>query len=107
MPDYTPMQGFPYPIESDDPDIPGDMQALATSVERRVMGVYADASDRDTKIPSPQTGQFAYLAGSNQVTVYTGAGWIDYPEANLQQTHYGTSAPSSGLGNDGDVYFRV
>lgn len=123
MPDVTPMQSFPFPTDADDPDIPGDLEALANAIERRVVGVYANAADRDSKIPSPQTGQFAYLIGTNELTVYQGATWVIYPEQEedvlnpdtgqtetvpvYPKIYSGTGVPQNSLGNNGDIYFRI
>ena len=106
MPTSTPAQGFPVMSETDYPDIPADVLSLATAIEKRVVGVYNDTTDRSTKVPSPQEGQVAYLKDTNTFTYYDGAAW----QAMFQQPPSftsGTSVPSSGTGNNGDVYFKV
>ena len=59
----TPLQGWPIPVNGDDPDIPGDMAALAKAIEKKVVGIYATTADRDAKITAPTEGQFAYVLG--------------------------------------------
>ena len=103
----TPAQNFPVPENTDDPDIPGDMMALALAIERRVLGVYQSAGDRNDKLTSPQTGQFAYLIDTNDLTLYNGTAWVSFPEQEAPTTHAGTTPPSNSLGTDGDTYFQV
>jgi hypothetical protein len=40
------------------------------------VGVFADATERDAEITSPQEGQFAYLKDTNVTTYYTGSAWV-------------------------------
>jgi len=102
----TPQQGFPVPTAADDPDIPGDLLALALAIEKRVVGVYNSATDRDTKVSAPQEGQFAYLKDTDVLTKYNGSAWVAAFAAPPNFTS-GTSVPSNATGNDGDVFFRV
>lgn len=103
----TPANSFPYPTSSDDPDVPGDMAALAVAIDKRVMGVYNNASDRDTKTSTIlQEGLFAYLKDTNSVTYYTGSAWEAYPPA-YPAISSGTSVPSNASGSDGDIFFKV
>lgn len=105
----TPLQAWPVPINTDDPDVPGDMYALATAIEKRVVGVYASAAARNSAVTSPQNGQVALLADSMNITVYKSAttSWITvYPQAIPAFTS-GSSVPSNASGADGDVFFKV
>jgi hypothetical protein len=40
------------------------------------VGVFADATERDAEITSPEEGQFAYLKDTNATTYYTGSAWV-------------------------------
>lgn len=102
----TPQQAFPVPTATDDPDIPGDMLALATAIEKRVVGVYNNITDRDTRVSAPQEGQVAYLKDSNGFHYYNGAAWAPM-FADVPTFTTGSSVPSNATGSDGDVYFRV
>lgn len=106
MPSTTPMQGFRVPINSDDPDVVDDMTQLARAIERRVVGVYASAADRDAKVTAPEEGQVAYLKDSNSFTFHTGTAWT----AMFQQPpafNVGTVVPDNSMGSNGDVFFKV
>lgn len=102
----TPAQGFPVPTSGDHPDIPGDLLKLANAIEKRVMGVYATTSARDAAIPTPATGQFAYITGTNVVQVYQNGSWVTFPPPQVSITS-GTSVPTNATGNNGDVFFKV
>lgn len=109
MPTTTTNQGLPLPTNTDDPNIPEDLTSLATAIESRLVLRYANTSDRSTKNPSPTEGQFSYLTGDNTFWFYNGSAWAQlYLYSTPRPTfHVGTSAPSSGTGVNGDVYFRV
>jgi len=102
----TPAQGFTVPTSDDDPNIPDDMLTLATAIEKRVCGVYNSATDRGTKVPSPQEGQVAYLKDTNTWTYYNGSAWTGM-FADVPTFSSGTSVPSNASGANGDVFFKV
>lgn len=52
----------------------GSFTTASTSVHFQA-AVHADASARDTAIPSPAAGMVAYLTSSNKLQVYTGSAW--------------------------------
>jgi hypothetical protein len=54
--------------------------------------VFADATERNAEITSPQEGQFAYLKDTNVTTYYTGSAW-----ANLDTT--GMTNPMTTTGD--------
>lgn len=102
----TPLQSLPVPELTDDPDVVGDMTALAVAIEKRLMGVYASATDRNTKVSSPQNGQFAFLVDTGKMYVYRSSAWNEFPAPQVSITA-GSSVPSNSVGNDGDVFFKV
>jgi hypothetical protein len=106
----TPAQAFPVPIDGNDPDIPDDMNKLAKAIEKRVMGVYASAADRDSKTTSAGLveGMFAYMVDSKTVAYFNGTSWVAFPPRQMK-IGSGTSVPSAGDPNyiDGDVFFRI
>ena len=102
----TPAQAFPVMTAGDEPNIPADILALATAIEKRVLGVYNNATDRDTKLTAPQEGQVAYLKDTNAFTYYDGAAW-DAMFTTPPEFSSGTVVPSNASGNDGDVFFKV
>jgi hypothetical protein len=104
----TPAQAFPLPTDSMDPDVPGDVKALALAIEKRVMGVYATAAERDTFTTSAGAveGMFAYMRDTNTVAYYSGSAWVAFPPAVPAITN-STSVPSNSVGQDNDVHFKV
>lgn len=104
----TPLQNLPVPEDADDPNVPGDLTALANAIEKRLAGVYVNAADRDARITAPQEGQVAILQDVDKMHVYLAGGWKQiYPALGLQTIRNGAAAPDNSVGVDGDVYFRV
>lgn len=86
----TSSSGLRYPASSDTPNIPQDMQNLATDLDKKVIPPFSTTAARTTAIGSPTQGQPATVAGS--LTVYDGSGW--------RSTRYGTvtaTTDASGL----------
>lgn len=108
MPTTTPAQLFPVMTTGDDPDIPADVLALALAIEKRVVGVYTNASDRNAKTTAAgvQEGMIAYLQDTNTLTYYTGSAWADVIP-DLPAFSHGSVVPSNASGSDGDVFFKV
>lgn len=106
MPTTTPGQGFPVPVNSDDPNIPEDMTVLALAIEKRVVGVYNSAADRASRVAAPQEGQVAFLKDTNEFTFYDGATWQPMFPKQVTITS-GTTVPSNSSGSNGDVFFKV
>lgn len=111
MPSTTPGQGFRIPVAGDDPDVVDDMTQLAKQIEKRVMGVYATTTDRDTALAAmtPEEGIFAYVKANNTVYYYDGAAWVAFVPRDLTinpAVRSGTAAPSNATGVDGDVYIK-
>jgi hypothetical protein len=105
----TPLQAFPTPRDADDPDVPGDTYALAVAIEKRVVGRYTSAANRNSLVTSPQDGQVALLADTRAITVYnsTTSTWQTvYPQA-IPTFSSGSSVPSNASGADGDVFYKV
>jgi len=108
MPGTTPAQGFRVPVAGDDPDVVDDMTQLAKMIEKRVIGVYANASARDTATAAAglEEGMFAFTRDNNQVYYFDGATWQAWPAIPPAITS-GTSVPPNSSGNNGDVFFQV
>jgi hypothetical protein len=109
MPTNTPVQGFRVPVSSDDPDVVDDMTQLALGIEKRVMGVYTDATARDAAVSGVvQEGMFAYLKSDNSTWYYDGAAWVSWPPRG-QKIGSGSSVPTNSDPNyiNGDVFFQV
>ena len=43
----------------------------------QVISVFVDATARDAAIEAPQEGQFSYLTGANQLTMFNGTAWVN------------------------------
>lgn len=105
----TPLQAFPTPRDADDPDVPGDVYALAVAIEKKVVGVYASAAARNSTITAPANGQVALLSDTRAITVYnsTTTTWQTvFPQA-IPTFSSGSSVPSNASGADGDVFYKV
>lgn len=107
-------KGFPYPSSSDDADVPGDLNALASAVDLKLndyalvtQGVrrYATAAARATAIPSPTAGMTTYLddTGSEspsstipQLEIYNGSAWqTPYASTLLAQASFSATSTFS------------
>lgn len=104
----TPAQAFPVPLATDDPDIQDDIGSLARAIEKRVMGIYASASARDsaTAAAGLEEGMFAYTRDNNTVYYYDGAAWVSWPPPQ-PKIYSGPSVPDNSFGANGDVFFQV
>jgi hypothetical protein len=77
------------------------------------VGVFADATERDAEITSPEEGQFAYLKDTNVTTYYTGSAWANLdttgmtnPMTTTGDTIYSSSGSTParlGIGTAGQV----
>lgn len=104
----TALQNLPIPVESDTPDVPRDITALANAVEKRLAAVYDNVSDRDARNASPQEGQLAILRDVNQVWCYFDTAWTQiFPATGLPAITSGTTVPNNANGVDGDLYLQV
>jgi hypothetical protein len=106
MPSTTPIQGFRIPVSTDDPDIVDDMTQLAKAIEKRVVGIYASASDRDTKVAgNVEEGMFAFTKDTNSFWYHDGTNWVGFPTV-VPVIRSGTGNPVNSTGIDGDVYIK-
>jgi hypothetical protein len=77
------------------------------------VNVFANATERDAEITSPQEGQFAYLKDTNVTTYYTGSAWANLdttgmvnPMTTTGDTIYSSSGSTParlGIGSTGQV----
>jgi len=71
-----------------------------TYLQEQVIGVFADASARDSAISSPTEGMFAYLKDTNILSYYDGSSWASFiGEGDITAvtiTTSGTSGLSGG-----------
>jgi hypothetical protein len=106
MPTTTPAQALRVPISTDNPDVVDDMTQLALQIEKRLVGVYATVSARNsaTTAAGVVEGMFAYTMDANKFWYYDGAAWQPFPPTAPSITS-GTAGPSGGV--DGDIYFKV
>ncbi|NUT08186.1 MAG: hypothetical protein HOV76_32435 [Hamadaea sp.] len=70
----TTTRGFRYPASSAAPNVPQDIQNLASDVDSKTrIPVYSTIAARNTGIPSPYAGQQALVAGA--LHTYDGTTW--------------------------------
>lgn len=104
----TTVQGFPYPGGD---QLPADtyqfIRRLAEAVEKRVVGVYASTSDRDTKLSGKlEEGLVAFTKDTDRLYFYTGSQWIQFYPVVVPAILSGTTTPSNGTGSNGDIYLK-
>lgn len=99
----TPVSGLPYPNGNDGFGVAGDMQALATALDSKVVLSFASASDRSSKAPSAQDGAWCYLRDSRTYETYNAASggwtWPKWGRGLLAQANYveqGGTPPAPG-----------
>lgn len=107
MATITPQQGLPVPEAGDDPNVAEDITNLALAIEKKLVGVYADAVDRNAKVSAPLQGQVALIRATNQMHFWDGATWKQIYPPVIPSFTAGSAAPSNASGNEGDVYFRL
>lgn len=75
MSSTTSVQGAPYLVQTDAPDIAGITMALAQWVDTRVVMVFASVADRTAKLPVPSQGAFAYMQDTGRYAYFDGSAW--------------------------------
>ena len=106
MPGTTTLQGFAYCLGSDNPKTIDDTtKALAEGVEKKVVQVYADSNDRNTKLGSPTGGMLTFLTNPGALDLYVAGVWIRlWPVPVITS---GSAVPANSVGKDGDIFFVV
>ena len=102
----TTNQALPIPQTTDDPDVVGDMVALATAIEKKLVMVFNNTTDRNTRVTSPTEGMFCFMKDTNTFLVYDGAAWVNAIGA-LPAFTSGSTVPANTSGNNGDVFFKI
>lgn len=105
--ELTANQELPYPDETQHPaDVPLFLQRLAEAVEKKLVLVYDSAADRSSRNGAPAEGQLSWLSDVNRLELFTGTGWTQLYPSTAPTIHSGTSDPTTGLGSNGDLYFK-
>lgn len=75
----SPIYGLPLPDTTSTDQVPADLLTYVTAAEKFFVGQFANASARDTKIPSPVGGMVAWLTSPGKFVYYDGglAAWVD------------------------------
>jgi hypothetical protein len=94
------------PDANEDPNLPADLLAIATAIEKRLVGVYATPADRDAKMTTPQEGMFAFTKDTDTFWFRSATAWVSFPPPTPAITH-GASVPPNSSGTNGDVFFKV
>lgn len=102
----TPITSLPIPQAGDDPDVVADMTALANALEKKLVMVFNNTTDRSARVTAPTEGMFAFMKDTNTFVVYDGAAWVAaYPAPPTFSN--GASVPSNASGANGDVFFKT
>lgn len=102
----TANQGLPFPLADEKiADVNDHIRNLALAVEKQVVMKFADMATLGTKVPAPTAGMVAWITADKTLLVYDGTGWKRvYPYAPM--TYTGSAAPTSALGQVGDIYIQ-
>lgn len=73
----TPISGIPYPSTSDADNVPADLQGFAEHIDDMLNLRFADAAERDSRLPSPTLGTDCWLNNPGVKQVYTSTGWTN------------------------------
>lgn len=103
----TPLQGLPIPEETDTPDVPASITALAIALEKRLVQKYSTTAERSTANPTPDEGQFAYVAEDNTFWLYDGTQWAQLYLYTTPRPTITTSSANPTGGVDGDIWFKI
>lgn len=103
----TANQGLPYPEGTDAPNVPQFIQNLATAVEKKLVMVFTNSSQRGTKVAAPTAGMLCVLTDSDVIEMYDGAAWVRVFPAPGPSITRGTTVPSNGSGADGDIFLKI
>ena len=106
MATVTPQQDLPIPEDGDDPDIPDDLASLATAIEKKLVGVFNNSTDRGTRVTAPTEGQVSYLKDTDLFYFWTGAAWTAMFPAQISITA-GSTVPSNAVGANGDLFLKT
>lgn len=102
----TANQNLPYPLATDAPNPPSDIQNLALAVEKKLVQVFTSTSDRSTRLPAPTAGMVSVRTDVDIVEVYDGAAWQQIYPPKVPAVTNGTTVPSNSSGANGDVFFK-
>ena len=72
----TPLTLTPIPVGTDPANVPSDLLAAASWLERFAVPRYTNAADRTAKNPTPVLGQFAWLLDLACAQVFNGTSWV-------------------------------
>ena len=73
----TPITGAPTPLYTAIPDVPADLLALGSHLEKFAIPRFATAAARDAAITVPVAGMAAYVTGTGYVS-YNGSAWVPF-----------------------------
>lgn len=76
MPSTTAINGIPYPLTGEAPDVVAEIAAFSAAVDSKTVPRFANASARNAAITSPVAGQLAYLINEAMMTEYDGTSWL-------------------------------
>lgn len=80
-----------YPVLSDAPNGPSQMQQLAQSIDHKIIGNFASAAARTAALTAPNTGDLTYRVDGDVFEYWNGAAWV------LQNSPYYEELSFSGL----------
>ncbi|MEU7096049.1 hypothetical protein [Kitasatospora aureofaciens] len=108
----TAKAGLTYPSLADAPNVPSNMQTLASQLDGMVIPKYASASALSTANPSPASGDLCYRTDLNAYLTYDGTAWQQIGPLGAWTTYVptwtaATTNPSLGNGTITSRWCRV
>ncbi|MEP7115110.1 MAG: hypothetical protein ABI862_17735, partial [Ilumatobacteraceae bacterium] len=73
----TPLQALPVPSLTDPPNGPGQMLALATALEKKLVMYFATVAARTAAIPVPTKGMVSYIGATDSLSTHNGVAWVE------------------------------
>lgn len=102
----TANQGIRIPQSTDDPDVVDDLTKAVSDLEKRVVMVFNNSSDRSARVATPTEGMLSYLKDTDLFYKHDGSAWVALLPVIPTFTS-GTAVPSNASGVDGDIFFKV
>lgn len=102
----TANQAIRIPQTTDDPDVVDDITKAVLDLEKRVVMVFDNSSDRSSRVPTPTEGMLSYLKDTDLYYFYSGTAWTALVPS-VPTFSSGTAVPSNSSGNNGDIFFKV
>jgi hypothetical protein len=76
MPSTTPIAALPYPLMTEPPDGPGQIGALAKSIDPLLVNAFSDANQRSSRLSKANPGALSYRKDDGVFEYWNGKIWV-------------------------------